>query len=347
MAGSREIKQLQENLKLKAQPRKFLSYADVVYRAPLFSSLQLKNSSENVVNDITVSVSSEENILIESAKTFEEVPYSGPIEVTFDGVLSPVWFMECNEVRPVAFTVKVSKDKSVIAAERVESTALPFDWWSGLQGNGEELAYFVRPRLADCDKILAEAAEQLKRWKTDSDIAGYAAADKNRVRWIAAAIFMAIKRIAITESEKIDLQAPMSAGMSGLIKEKRANALQVAVFAAACLERAKLHPVLIIGKEHVACGVWLYDTCSLDGVSDDMQLIDKYITPGINNLSVFDVDDLFDNKSVNYTTAETHFAQKLRADYYEIYVDVRRSRLDNFHPLPLRTQGVKGYELLG
>ncbi|MBQ9081705.1 MAG: DUF4011 domain-containing protein, partial [Clostridia bacterium] len=144
----------------------------------------------------------------------------------------------------------------------------------------------------------------------------------------------------------VDLTQPTLAGCVDVIKTRQINALQLAVFAAACLERAKLHPMLLVGKKQIACGVWLYDSCSLDSVGDDMQLIGKYTSAGINNLSFFDVEDLFDNKSIGYPTSESHFAQKLLSDAYENFVDIRRCRIDSLQPLPLRAQGLKGYELL-
>ena len=346
MAGSKAIKTLQEQLKLTVQPQKFLSYADFVGRTSVFSVLKLRNNGSAAVNDVTVTVSAEENLLLESSRVIEEMPGQSTVEVLFDYILSPLYFIECSEVRTVGITVKVTKDKAVLASERVESTALPFDWWCGLEGNSEYLAYFVRPRLADCDKVLSDAAEQLKKWKMDSELSGYAAADKNKVRQVTAAVFMAIKHLCLTESEPVDLSLPAPAGCTDAVKTRRLNKLQLAVFAAACLERAGLHPVLVVGRESAACGVWLYDTCALDGVSDDMQRLGKYISPGINNLSLFDVNDLFDNKSIGYPTAEAHFAQKLQSGAYENFVDVRRCRIDSIRPLPLRTQGVKGYEIL-
>ena len=348
MAGNKRkiMKGLQESLTLTVEPQKFLSYADCVYRTPVFSSLLLTNASEEDAEEITVALSSEENIVLETKKTFELVPYGGNVEVVFEGVFSPVYFIEKKDISKVKFNIRVEKDKEVLLSETAESTVLPFDWWCGLEGNAENVASFVRPKIADCDKVLSEAAEQLKKWELDSEIDGYSLADKNKVRNLAAAVFMSVKRIYISKSEETDLTNPTLAGCVDLIKEKKANALQVACFTAACLERAKLHPVILLGKNNVACGVWLYDSCFLDSVSDDMALVGKYASDGINNLSVFDVEDLFDNKSVAYSVAETHFRQKLSGELYENVVDIRRCRLDNVFALPLRAQGLRGYEVL-
>lgn len=346
MAGTKAIKAMQESLRLTVQPHKFLSYADYVYRRAAFSELKLYNAGGIAMTDVTVKVSSEEKVILDAEKTFEEIPYTSSAEAVFEGIVSPDFFMNLETVKNVALNVEIVKEKTTIASERVESCALPFDWWSGLQGAGEGLACFVRPKLADCDKILGEAAEQLKRWKVSFEIGGYAGVDKNQVRYLAAAIFMSTKRICFTGEKNTDLQNPVPAGGNSLLHDKSANPVQLAVFVAACLERAKLHPVILLGEKGVACGVWLYDCCSLDSVSDDMQRVDKYVSAGINGLSIFDVDDLYDNKSVNYATAEAHFVQKLKADYYENIVDIRRCRLDGFQPLPLRGQSVKGYEIL-
>ena len=127
----------------------------------------------------------------------------------------------------------------------------------------------------------------------------------------------------------------------------RAAPLEMALFVGACLENLGLHPVLILGEKEIACGVWLYDSCFMDTVSDDLQRLGKYIADGINNLSCFDVNDLFSDKNVAYSTSEAHFVQKLNAgNYYDKYVDIRRCRIAHLLPLPLRARNLKGYEIL-
>lgn len=346
MAVSKAVKALQDSLKLTVQPQKFLSYADYMRKTPAVYVLRLKNAGTAAMEDLTVSISSDEGVILSSSHAIEEMPYNESVDVVFDDILSPVYFTECAEAKPVALTVQVTKEKNVLASEKVESTVLPFGWWSGTEGNCENLAHFVRPKLASCEKILSDAAEQLRKWKMDTEISGYAASDKNKARQIIAAVFMAVKHLCLAKSAEADMSQPVLADGADVAKEKSGNVLQAALFAASCLERAKLHPVLVIGKDSVGCGVWLYDTCLLDSVSDDMSLVGKYVSPGINNMSFFDADDLFDNKSVGYSTAETHFSQKLQAGRYEYLVDIRRCRIDRIAPYPLRAQGVHGVELL-
>ena len=82
------------------------------------------------------------------------------------------------------------------------------------------------------------------------------------------------------------------------------------------------------------------DSCFLDTVSDDTARISEYISEGINNLSFFDIDDLFIGKNAAYSTSEVHFAQKLKGGSYERYVDIRRCRIARILPLPLKERAL-------
>ena len=89
---------------------------------------------------------------------------------------------------------------------------------------------------------------------------------------------------------------------------------------------------LIFGNKEITCGVWLYDSCFIDTVSDDVMRLETYVADGINNLSCFDICDLYSDKNAAYATSETHFKQKLSEGYYDKYVDVRRCRMSKIMP---------------
>ena len=112
------------------------------------------------------------------------------------------------------------------------------------------------------------------------------------------------------------------------------------------MESLGLNSILIFGDREITCGVWLYDACFLDTVSDDILRLETYISDGINNVSCFDVMDVYSDKNAAYSTSEAHFKQKLSAGLYEKYVDVSRCRISKIMPLPLRARNLKGYEVL-
>jgi len=343
MAVKKVKKTIKENISLELRFPKYVGYADYFLNTPV--SMQIKNALAEAVS-VTVHAGSEEGLLAEY-ETQTEVPFESSVELNADGIFSPLFLSENDELTPCTAEVTVLTEGEEICKKRARVTALPFDWWEGIEGNAERLACFVRPKNADCSAVLADAGKRLKKWKIDSEFYGYTGTDKNVVRQIAAAIYAAVKSRAVERAEETNLTEPLSAvKASSILKDHSASALQIAIFTAACLEAAHLHPVLAVGEKAVGVGVWLYDSCFLDSVSDDAEIVGKYVSDGINNLSFFDAEDLFSSVSTAFTPAEAHFRQKLKDGYYEFFVDVRRCRMGGVSALPLRGKGLHGYELL-
>ena len=92
----------------------------------------------------------------------------------------------------------------------------------------------------------------------------------------------------------------------------------------------------MLGEEGVSAGVWLSESCFTSTCIDDMSVIEKYVQDGVNNLAVFDVNDIFSHKNASCTTSGTHFAAALTRGGYEVALDVTRCRMGG--PLPLPTK---------
>ena len=138
----------------------------------------------------------------------------------------------------------------------------------------ERLSVFVRPRIADCSAVLADAGKRLKKWNKSADFYGYTGTDKNTVRQIAAAIYASVKAMGIEKDQESDFSAPLRAARPGsVLKDRAASPAELAVFLAACFEAARLNPVIAVGKNDVAVGVWLYESCFLDTVTDDAEIV--------------------------------------------------------------------------
>ena len=341
--ANKKVRSTDKKFILTPQFPRFAGYADYFLSTPV--AVQIQNDSAEAAT-LRVFFESESGLVV-PYETQAEVPFESAVSISAESVFSPLFLAENDEVRTCAVTVRAELDGKEVCRESVDVTALPFDWWEGLEGNAERLAAFVRPRLADCAAVLADAGKRLKRWKANAEFYGYAGADKNDIRQIAAAIYAAVKSFSIEKSGATDLSAPLPAARAGsVIKEHSATELELAVFAAACMEAAHLNPVLAVGREHVGVGVWLYESCFLDSVTDDAEIVGKYISEGINNLSFFDADDLYSASNAAFTPSEGHFRQKLRAGCYELFVDIRRCRMGGVRACPLRGKGLKGYELL-
>ncbi len=338
----RKRKLTTEQLTLTLRFPKYVGYADYFLATP--ARIQIKNSFEEEIA-LTVTAECDEGLLVPYEQSVS-VPFESSVELEAAGIFSPLFLAEANEVRTVTVRVTARSESKIKAMAEATVTVLPFDYWEGLSGNAERIATFVRPRLGDVSYILQEAGKRLRKWKADAEFYGYAGADKNTVRQIIAAVYASVHALGISHEDEDDLYMPVRAAREGsIVKEKKATPFELAVFTCACLEAAHLHPLLAVGRSGLGVGVWLYDSCFLDTAFDDAELVGKYTSEGINNLSFFDVEDLFAEHSVGYTPSENHFRQKLSQNYFESFVDIRRCRMGGIMPCPARGKGLKGYEL--
>ncbi len=331
------------NFSLEPHFPRYVGYADYFLSTPV--SVQVRNDFSETVT-LQVSIESESGLLI-PYETQAEVPFESAVELTAEGIFSPLLLAENDELRVCPVTVTARLEGKAVASASAEICALPFDWWEGLEGNAERLAVFVRPRLADCAAVLADAGKRLKKWNKSAEFYGYTGTDKNTVRQIAAAIYAAVKAAGIEKEGESDFSAPLCVARPGsVLKDRAASSAELAVFLAACFEAARLNPVLAVGKNSIAVGVWLYESCFLDTVTDDAEIVGKYVSEGINNLSFFDVEDIYPSSNAAFTPSEGHFRQKLAGGAYEYFVDIRRCRMGGVRSCPARGKGLKGYELL-
>lgn len=341
-------KKYAEMIEIEGELMNAVSYASYYNRMPLFSSFRIFNRSEEDVTGVSVEITGSTGLVLSGETLIAEIPHESSVEVSLNNLLNPQYLAELEEPCKCRVRVDVKCGNTEICSLEAEVDALPINYWSGLSGNCEILSSFVRPKLADCQKILAEAGLQLKTWGYSNEFSGYAGNDKNAVRNAVASVFTAIRRQDMEREEGGDVAGAVSTGdASSIIKNKSATPLETALFAASCLEAAKLNPLLILGRGKIAVAVWLYESCFSSSCSDDTSLLEKYLTDGVNNLTAFDADDLFAHKNASYTTSEAHAVAALRAGCFEMSIDVKRCRIGGIYPLPIKVKRGSGYEILG
>lgn len=324
-----------------------VSYSTYYNRQPLFTSFRIFNTGAENAVDVCVTISGSSPLILTCEIPVAEIPHESSLEVEVNNLLNPQYLAELETPANCTVQVKVVCGKQLICALDADVLALPLDYWSGLSGNVEMLASFVRPKISDCQKILAEAGLQLKTWGFSSEWSGYSGNDKNAVRGAAAAIYSAVKRLNIEREEGENIENAVSTGdVTRIIAEKKATPLELAIFLASCFEATKLNPVIVLGKNKISVGVWLYESCFSTSASDDLSVIERYVTEGVNNLALFDVDDVFAHKNANFTTSEAHFIAYLRQNAFDVCLDVKRCRIGGIFPQPLKVKTQSGYELL-
>ncbi|MCD8041071.1 MAG: DUF4011 domain-containing protein [Clostridia bacterium] len=348
MATNKKAKLLAETIELEGELQNFVSYATYYCRMPLFTAFRIYNRGAAPAENLTVAITGSNALILAQTVGISQIPAESSVQVAVEKVLNPKYLAELDQTEVCTVRIVISCGKDTVCDLSADVNCLPIDYWEGLGGNAEMLSGFVRPKIADCQKILAEAGLQLKTWGYSSEWSGYSGNDRNAVRSAAAAIFSAIRRQNVESEAGGALSEPVSAGnITKIISSKSATPLQMALFFASCAEASKLHPVIVLGKDSVAAGVWLYESCFTSPTQDDMLVVEKYVQDGVNNLSLFDVNDLFSHKNASYTTSEAHFLSLLRRDNYELCLDVKRCRIDGVYPLPIKVKEGGKYELLG
>ena len=164
MATTKKAKQLAEAIELEGELLDTVSYATYYCRMPLFTAFRLHNRGEEAVSDLTVTVSGSTPLILPRTVQVSELPPESSVEVTVDKLLNPKYLAELEQPEPCTVTITVTGGKVKVCELSASVSCLPIDFWGGLSGNAEMLASLVRPRIADCQKILAEAGLQLKTW---------------------------------------------------------------------------------------------------------------------------------------------------------------------------------------
>ena len=345
---SAKTKKPVENIEIDGELLNEVSYATYYLGLRLFTSFKIFNRGEQNLEAVTVSVNGSTPLILPQDIEIAGIPHESSVEVVPEKLLNPKYLADLEEPEDCEVEVTVKCGKTVICTLKAQVSALPINCWSGLSGNAEMLAAFVRPKLADCQKILAEAGLQLKTWGYSSEFSGYAGNDKNALRGAAASIFSAVRHLNIRRREGGDITGVTLAGdIASIIEQKSATPIELAIFAASCLEAIRLNPVILLGKNSIGVGIWLYESCFSSPVQDDMQLLEKYLSAGVNNLTIVDVEDLFEHKNASYSTSEAHLISALQRGDFEALIDIRRCRVGGIYPLPLKVKTPSGYELLG
>lgn len=320
---------------------RYAGYCDCILGTKIGIRLTNRNG-----RSVHVKVTGRESELFLPFEKEAEIDFESAVKLEADGILSPRFLAENDAPRTFTFHADIFCDGERIRSAEAEITALPFDHFEGLSGVPEKVACFVRPRAFQTARVLKEARRRLVKWGV-SDFQGYENADRSAVRKAVAAIFSAVKEMGFTKEGEFDLSRPAPASPPSLTAARKADAFRLALFAAACLERAGLHAVLALSESRVGVGAWLFDSCFLESSSDDFKTVERYLSDGVNHLAFFEAEDLFIDGGAAFPDSAERFMRGLKAGRYERFVDIARCRLSGFAPCPTRGAGESGYEIYG
>lgn len=225
-------------------------------------------------------------------------------------------------------------------AEPIEMLA--FDEWNGLARSLPELlAAYVLPNHPLVEEILSDAAKWLGSNTGDSALSGYQTRSAKRVGEIAQAVYKAIQARGIRycnppasfESTGQKVRLP-----DRILENRLATCLDLAVLAAACLEQAGLHPLVIFIEGHAFVGIWTSEDCFPDCATDDPLRIRKRVD--LNEILVFETTLVTAPPPNDFVTAVVAGKRHLEDEQaFQCAIDIHRCRKSRVRPLPTRRAG--------
>ena len=231
-----------------------------------------------------------------------------------------------------------------------EISVLAYDEWQGAQAFPEILAAYVMPNHPVLLPILKKAAEILSAWTGKPQLDGYQSGDRNRVRYMAAAVYEAIRQEQILYAvvpEGFEETGQRVRLPESVLQNRMGNCLDLSLLYAGCLEAMGLHPLLILQSGHIFAGVWLTEESFSEAVTEDGSLLEKRLSDGLQELTVVECTLMTSGGGeISFETAEQKAVEEL-ADYGKFLycLDVFRSRRSGIRPMPLRVMTEGGYQI--
>ena len=310
---------------------------------PVVRTLALANALSSDLNDIEVSVSSEPAIFETWHGHVARIPAQGMHAFgSIDLVPAAAFLMSLTEAITGSIHVEARKSGEVIARHSSVIELLAYDDWGGIdRALPDILAAFVLPNHPVVQSILSDAATILGEWSNDTSISGYQSKDSRRCALVAAAIYSAVQSRGIRYcnppasfcrlGQKVRLP-------DSIVDHRLATCLDLSLLAAACLEQAGLHPLIVLTHGHAFVGTWLIEECFADAATDEPLRLRKRID--LSEIIVFESTLMATIPKATFNQAMELARDKLAdIDAFEAVIDVKRCRRNRIHPIPTRISG--------
>ena len=328
---------------------KVANYAFVHNGIDLCKSLEIRfNKKDETVNDVhDVMVTCEGEYLM---------GYQTPVMSTVSAE---------RTIRIKNFELRLDADKMAALTERVNTTftlsivadaaseesrrevfrqeypieLMAYDQWLGTTVLPQSLVSFVTPDTPAVRQLIVKAAQKLKDLSGSSSFTEYQSGNPNEVVRQVAAIFATLHEEGIVYrsmpasyeqiGQRITLPEQVLSGKLG-------NCIELSLLFASVLEGVGINSGIILENGHAYLGIWLVNDSCRYSTLDDASFIEKKSSKGIDEIMVIESTGITaENTSLEQSrlTAEQHLA---KTENFQLFIDVRRCRLERFLPLPTR-----------
>lgn len=249
----------------------------------------------------------------------------------------------------VALNVRVLCGTTEVASYEAPLDVLAFNEWPGVDLLPQILAAFVSPNHPSIEELLGAVRDILGQTTGDPSLSGYQSSSSDRASTVIGAVYEAMKRVRISY-----INPPASYEKRGqkvrtpdqvLGGSKLGTCLDLTVIAAAAIEQAGLHPLLLLFQGHAFVGAWLRDDQFAEPAIDDATRILNRVR--LREIAVFETTDVCDGKTIAFADATRSAVGRLEStNEFEIAIDVQAARREGILPLPPRVKSGEGFEVV-
>ncbi len=318
-------------------------YSLAVYNnsIPLIDEIIVKNDSDYILKNLDVEISSSPSIF----STFvTKVPVlSSGRYIIFD---KPALEFDVTKImyssQPVVSVVniKVKHSGEILADSSKNIVLLPYDYISPISNYTELISSFVSPEQDEVKKISSKIPDKLKSnssIQANSDMWDFK--NKNITRALMKAIYEVVCDLKITfdtfnaslESRAMQIKLPET-----VISACCGNGLEIALLTASIAECIGLNPFIVFTGEKILVGLFYLSDCFDTSVSDDGRAFVGMKDGSNEKFCIIDTTSMISGTQVRFEDSLITAQKAINACDYPIAVDIHRSRLNGYIPLPAR-----------
>jgi very-short-patch-repair endonuclease len=320
-------------LEVDVVPRiQFAMYANDIR---VLRSVRIENCGSEPIRDIEISVRAEPAFAGELTLQMDELRSGAAKRFEERWELDAGFLDQLTERVDGRVEVEVRAGGEAIARRSVETTVLTRSEWPGDQVYPELLAAFVMPNDGAVSDLLREAGTILEGWSGSPTIDGYQRDNPEAVIQQVAAIHGALVKGQIQyvsppasfENEGQRVRLPRQ-----IAEAKQAACLDLSLFAAAAMEAAGLHPIVVLVEGHAFCGVFLEERSWPDATTDDVARMRNELK--VSDLVVFDPTSAVAGNNAEFAQARVLAERQLEDDNrFRVAVDIHRARKGRVRPM--------------
>ncbi len=313
----------------------------------LIKKFKITNNCDEIIQNLDITLTFWPDFATAWNKKIEEIAPQTTIDLgLIDLKINPEYLFSLTERMKGQIIIEVvtnfNGEVEKLANNTFDVQLLAFDEWNGNLSIPEIITAFIIPNSPVISNILKNAAQYMEKWTSNSALNAYQSNNPNRVKQQMAAIYQALSDFGIDyvsppasfedRGQKIRLPQEIETYKIG-------TCLDLALLYASVLEAAKLNSIIVFIEGHAFVGCWLINECFPEGAFADYSLLSKRVADGINEICLVECTAFAGKQQVNFDeavkAAELHMNDTSKFHYF---VDVKRARISQIRPLPLRHQ---------